>query len=61
MQMIPTSDHSHAGGQIPDHVMSSLSHSVLVVVEGEVLLDELLARCHGDLDGAVDHGRCNVL
>ena len=59
--MIATSDHGHSGGQIPDHVMCSLSHPVLVVVESKVLLDELLARRHGDLDGAVDHGRCNVL
>jgi len=61
VQVIATSDHGHSGCQIPDHVMCSLPHPVLVVVESKVLLDKLLARCHGDLDCAVDDGRCNVL
>ncbi len=59
--MITTGDHGHSGGQIPDHVMRRLSHSVLVVVESEVLLDELFASRHSDLDCTVNHRRCNVL
>jgi DNA topoisomerase VI subunit A len=61
MQMISASDHGHSGCQVPDHVVRGLSHSVFVVVEREVLLDQLLAGRHRDLHSAIDHWRGNVL
>jgi adenylate kinase len=59
--MVSAGDHGHSGRQVPDHVVGRLAHPVLVVVERKVLLDELLARRHRDLDRALDDRRSHVL
>ena len=55
--MVAARDHGHTGGEVPDHVVSGLTHPVLVMVQREILLDDLLARRQGNLDGALNDGR----
>lgn len=61
MEMVLASDHGHAGRQVSDHVVSSLPQPVLLMVEGKVFLDQLLAGRHRDLHCSVDHGWRNIL
>ena len=59
--MIAASDHGHSGCQVSDHVMRRLPHSVLVVVEREVFLDQLFTGRHCDLHSTIDHRWGDVL
>ena len=55
-QVVPARDHGHARGEIAQHVVGRLAHPLRVAVEGEVLLDDGLARRQGNLDGSLDDG-----
>lgn len=59
-EWLSAGNHGHSGSQIAHHVVSGDAHVRLLRVESKVLPDYLLARGHGDLDGAVHH-RVNEL
>ena len=61
MEVIFASDHGHARGQIPDHVMRRLAQPVFIMVESKVFLHELLAGGHRNLHSAINHRWRNVL
>ena len=55
LDVLLAGDHGHARGQIACGAVRGRAHARLVVVEGVILLHDLLCRRQRDLDGSLDH------
>ena len=55
LHVLLAGDHGHARGEVAGGAVRGRAHPRLVVVEGVVLLHDLLGRRQRDLDGALDH------
>ena len=61
LDVLLAGDHGHAGGEVARRAVRGVAHPRLIMVEGVILLHDLLGRRQRDLDGALDDGNSPFL